>query len=204
MKKEEYILRKSRDIKEMASNLYNRKYIPLLIQLVGFKKLCEIGVDRAGFLCRLIKSNPELLVGIDIWKNDGIPGHMEKKRSDKQLEEDYLFVKKWALEQKTSVKIIRDYSENACNSFEDNFFDFIYIDADHTFNSIYNDLNIWYRKVKIGGILSGHDYHNLEKKKDNIKYGVVEAVNKFSIEKSIPFYLTKELKFPSFIFIKSV
>ena len=42
--------------------------------------------------------------------------------------------------------------------FQDNFFDFIYVDANHKYKSVISDLIVWYPKLKRGGIMSGHDY----------------------------------------------
>jgi predicted O-methyltransferase YrrM len=52
--------------------------------------------------------------------------------------------------QKTSVK--------ASLEVEDNSFDIIYIDADHTYEHCLEDIQLWKPKVKKGGILCGHDY----------------------------------------------
>lgn len=44
------------------------------------------------------------------------------------------------------------------NEFPDKYFDFVYIDADHSYQSVKNDILAWSSKVKDGGILAGHDY----------------------------------------------
>lgn len=54
--------------------------------------------------------------------------------------------------------LIRKTSEEASKDFEDNFFDFIYIDANHNYEYIKTDIELWWPKVKAGGILSGHDF----------------------------------------------
>lgn len=56
------------------------------------------------------------------------------------------------------VELIIDSSENANKLFKDEFFDFIYIDASHDYESVKKDLLIWWKKVKKNGVLSGHDY----------------------------------------------
>ena len=42
--------------------------------------------------------------------------------------------------------------------FEDQSLDFVYIDAGHDFMNFTQDLHWWLKKIKIGGIMSGHDY----------------------------------------------
>lgn len=59
---------------------------------------------------------------------------------------------------KDLVNIKRMSSEEACPLYKDNSLDFVYIDAQHDTESVYEDLTRWYEKVKDGGILGGHDY----------------------------------------------
>lgn len=55
---------------------------------------------------------------------------------------------------------IREYSVDAARFFRDGFFDFVYIDADHSYESVKADIAAWRPKVKPGGLLAGHDYKN--------------------------------------------
>ncbi len=48
-------------------------------------------------------------------------------------------------------------SAEAVKEFEDEFFDYVYIDGDHLYESVKTDLNLWLPKVKKGGIFGGHD-----------------------------------------------
>ena len=52
----------------------------------------------------------------------------------------------------------KDFSYNISNQFQDNQYDFVYIDADHTYESVKKDLELYLPKVKNGGIIGGHDY----------------------------------------------
>jgi predicted O-methyltransferase YrrM len=65
---------------------------------------------------------------------------------------------------------IKHTSSNAVKLFEDNYFDLIYIDADHNYDEIKTDITIWKPKIKKGGLLAGHDY---QVRCD----GVIRAVN---------------------------
>jgi predicted O-methyltransferase YrrM len=37
-------------------------------------------------------------------------------------------------------------------------YDYIYIDADHSYRHVKEDLELWYPKVRKGGVFAGHDY----------------------------------------------
>jgi hypothetical protein len=47
----------------------------------------------------------------------------------------------------------------AVKSFPDEHFDLVYIDASHWYDDVITDIKTWLPKVKTGGYLSGHDYH---------------------------------------------
>lgn len=49
-------------------------------------------------------------------------------------------------------------SVDAAATFADNSLDFVFIDADHSYENVKQDINAWLPKVRLGGILAGHDY----------------------------------------------
>jgi len=57
-----------------------------------------------------------------------------------------------------NVFIYRQKSQDAVNRFENNFFDFVYIDGCHTFEQAWLDITLYWNKVRSGGILSGDDF----------------------------------------------
>lgn len=79
---------------------------------------------------------------------------------------------------------IKDTSHNAANQFQNNSIDFIMLDAGHSYDSLMEDVKVWYNKVKPGGIISGDDY--------GVFHGVTKAANEF-------FYEQFEKGFRSFI-----
>ena len=60
------------------------------------------------------------------------------------------------------IKLIRDFSNVAVKKFRDESIDFIYLDARHDFCGAYQDLSLYYPKLKCNGIMAGHDYHTVE------------------------------------------
>ena len=126
---------------------------------LDFKKGAEIGVFKGKYSEVLCKTNPQAHVwGVDAWEIDAHPkgvfvGGEEQAYFTKCYHET---VKRMApYENYTNVK---KYSMDAVKDFEDQSLDFVYIDAGHDFMNFTQDLHFWLKKIKIGGIMSGHDY----------------------------------------------
>lgn len=62
---------------------------------------------------------------------------------------------------KPNLEFIRKTSKEASKCFLDNSLDFVYIDADHSYDCVWEDLNLWFPKVKVGGWLAGHDISHI-------------------------------------------
>lgn len=54
------------------------------------------------------------------------------------------------------MKISRNDSISQAKYYPNYYFDFVYIDANHC--KVFNDAIAWYAKVKLGGVIGGHDY----------------------------------------------
>ena len=89
--------------------------------------------------------------------------------------------------QVTFIFIEKKKSGEAANLFENNFFDWVYIDPSFRYRPvkykiIKRDLNNWFDKVRPHGILAGHDYVipiGLR------RFSVVRAVNEFVLERKL-------------------
>ena len=60
--------------------------------------------------------------------------------------------------EKGQVVIHRNFSYYIFDDFEDEYFDWIYIDSNHLYDYVKMDLALYYNKVKKGGFISGDDY----------------------------------------------
>ena len=83
------------------------------------------------------------------------------------------------------VQFILKPSVEAAKDFKDNSLDFVYIDACHSYQAVMEDLNAWYPKVKIGGIICGHDFRPSDLE---IHEGVAQAVTDFFSSLNIELY----------------
>ena len=129
----------------------------------------------------MLAKNPKKLYLIDAWENqtdyierNGIIPHSHVASSSQQQDEWFNEVKnKFA--KSDNVEIIKGYSVNVSNDFNDNYFDFIFIDALHNYESVRDDIMAWKSKVKTNGIMCFDDYVRCNDR----GYGVIEAVDKF-------------------------
>ena len=51
-------------------------------------------------------------------------------------------------------------SLDASLNYKDNYFDYIYIDGEHTYEAVTKDLECWFPKLKNKGLLFGDDADN--------------------------------------------
>ena len=84
---------------------------------------------------------------------------------------------------KSVCEILKMLSEEAVEQFDNNTFDFIYIDANHAYEYVKHDLELWYPKLKKGGIIMGDDYTiNDIEMCFNTLFGVKKAVDEFGMK----------------------
>lgn len=148
--------------------------------------IAEIGVCQGVNFELMIKHNPKVAVAVDSWVNDEVIGRNDVAFPQEELNKQYADFKK-AMKDKPFVKIYREYSFDAVKHFKDNYFDFIYIDADHTYSACLRDIKDWYPKVKKGGVLLGDDYR-VAKLRTGVEFGVIEAVKTFTSKNNLSFF----------------
>lgn len=57
------------------------------------------------------------------------------------------------------VTFVEKFSMDALSDFPDESLDFVYIDANHEWPFVTQDIYYWSRKVRVGGIVAGHDFY---------------------------------------------
>lgn len=72
---------------------------------------------------------------------------------------------------------IRMLSIEASKLYEDESLDFVYIDGSHDYESVKEDILAWIPKVKIGGVIAGHDYDHA-----GVKQAVDELFTLFGVQ----------------------
>jgi len=120
-------------------------------------RAAEVGVWRGDFSDGFLQRwNGDKLYLIDPWAK--LPeDEYEDIRNRDYDPADYDFVRErmaWAGDR---VEFIRKTSAEAAKDFPHECLDFVYIDANHAYRHVYEDLQRWWLRIRPGGILAGHD-----------------------------------------------
>jgi hypothetical protein len=160
----------------MSIQFKNRRELILHLNETKAEVVAEVGV-REGYFSKFILDNTSVkkLYAIDPWENN-------VELSD--CEAVFQTCKNLLNTFGERAEMIKGYSPFAAEMFEDNSLDFIYIDGLHDYESVKADIAGFYPKLKVGGIIAGHDYH-LEDWP-----GVYNAVNEFISENSLEINIT--------------
>lgn len=110
----------------------------------------------------LLKGSPNLtLVGVDIWQSwkekDAEPGG--RSYSDVDFQAVYLTLEAKVAPYGARARLLRMKTVYAASLYGDKAFDFVFIDADHTYEGVRADIDAWLPKVRSGGWLMGHDFN---------------------------------------------
>lgn len=161
--------------------LLNRRELLTKLQKSGV--VAELGVNRGDFSKLILElCTPLKLHLVDIWGSDryhlGLYNHIKETFHDCIAS--------------GVVEIHKQLSVDAVTNFADDYFDFIYIDTSHSYETTRDELLKYEPKMKLGGIIAGHDYL-----KGNWitmhRYGVIEAVHEFCVKRNWELiYLTAE------------
>ena len=123
----------------------------------------EIGVQKALFADQVISKWPSLIkyYGIDAWKNQENYIDGSNVNDNRQME-NYHISKENLKKYGAKIELIRHYSNLVVNQFQDKSIDFIYVDARHDFCGAYEDLSLYFPKLKCNGVMAGHDYQSVK------------------------------------------
>ena len=174
------------------SNIVSRKESSrkTLMETMPKNAICaEIGVWEGEFSQEiLVKLTPKKLYLIDPWKF--MPEYKERwygggiAKSQADMDGIYKSVKKLFADRK-HVILKRKPSSKAVRDFRNNYFDWVYIDGNHSYDHVKEDLELYLPKIKKGGYLAGDDYLSPWGLLNN--YEVKRAVDNFARENNVTF-----------------
>lgn len=170
----------------------------------NYKVGVEVGSFKGTYANHILNNWNGLLYMVDIWRELDWDEYTDT--SNKSIDDGVWYsAMKSVVGFEDRALMLRMKSNQASQLFADNSLDFVYIDANHKYEYVKNDIELWYPKIRKGGMLSGHDYiHQLNwneppfaengkdkhiylwnnSDKDDIQYaglfGVYPAVNEFA------------------------
>ena len=142
----------------------------LLEHLPKHGVVAEVGVAFGDFTSRIVeKCKPRKLHLVDAWEADRFRNGLAqlRERYSAELEDG-------------AVEINQGLSTDRLAEFPDNYFDWVYIDTDHSYPTTRDELGIAAQKVKPGGFIAGHDFTSGNPVRA-VPYGVIEACNEFCV-----------------------
>jgi hypothetical protein len=161
-------------IKDVLENLelspVDDRNIQLQFWLRTYKKPvgAEIGVFRGELSKRLLLRPDLTLYMVDHWASSDAAssyaqsGDFHARLSDGEQRAYYEAAKLNTHYARERARIIRKPSVDAAMEIPDGSLDFVFIDADHSYEGCRADIEAWLPKIKNGGFISGHDYDHPE------------------------------------------
>jgi len=160
---------------------------------LGYTRGAEIGTAEGIYAEVLCKAIPNLwLMCVDPWE----PYYGYNGMQKANLQDCYETASaRLAVYQ---AKLMKAFSMEAVRHLVSESLDFVYIDANHELPWIMDDLHAWAEKVRVGGIIAGHDYHAM-----NDQCHVQVAVDCYTKAYHIaPLFILTEDRYPSWFWVK--
>jgi Methyltransferase domain len=158
-----------------------------LLSLLPKDGVCaEVGTYRGDFAAAILRaSSPRQLYLIDSWEyrteekyeDASYGGHAQAGQEGMDAMYEGVVERFRSEIDNGRVIVERARSLDAAASFSDESLDWIYIDADHSYEGVKRDLDAYYRVVKSGGFIAGDDYGQGDKW---FGHGVTRAVDEFA------------------------
>ena len=162
--------------KEFGENWfsYSQFYADMIKRLPDEATIIEVGCwkgrSTACLGVEIVNSEKGVsLICVDSWKY--VPSTEQPVSSQTEFDKVYEEFLKNTQVFKGFLSVIRQGSDSAADVFDNESIDFVFIDANHTYESVKADILAWLPKVKVGGIIAGHDYFT------RVHPGVKEAVD---------------------------
>ena len=162
------------------SNRFNAMMRNKEMQNDGFTDFCKE--------CNEILPEPQHYTEIGAWKGESavIASNYFKKITsiDPYPNENMSVVREEYLKNTKHIQdctLIEQTSDTAVKLFDNMSIDVLYIDGDHTYEGCKKDVELWWPKLRVGGLFSGHDYKNRPRNNKEAKRAVDEYFDKLGI-----------------------
>lgn len=157
----------------METNVRRWDILAKIIQDNGYINCAEVGVKSGRNIERILAKCPNThWLAIDPW----CPTENYKRWPDESHARNERQFNAVHANHKGNIVKMKMFSLEAVEKVEDASLDLVFIDGDHSYEGVRSDIDAWLPKVRLGGVISGHDYDNTNKYGDAFK-GVDRAVH---------------------------
>ena len=128
-----------------------------LVKEIKAERIAEIGIWKAKmshFVLTECSTFVKEYIGVDPYRVFDGSDVQSKERADRLF---LSVIRK--MREFPQFFLIKEKSIFTAEMFPDKYFDLVYIDADHRYEAVSQDIKVWMPKVKDNGILCGHDYY---------------------------------------------
>lgn len=179
-----------------------REDLPEFLVSQGYKVGAEIGVYKGAFTRLFLQAGLKMFA-IDPWMSFTGQGRSQHKQ---EVQDELYEVAKQNLKpylDSGQCQIIRRTSMDATTKFRHGSLDFVYIDGNHEFPNVAQDIYEWNKIVRPGGIMSGHDYFNTPLHASNVLCHAKAVVDAYtSLYQIENWWLFGNPKYYSWMFFK--
>ena len=169
----------------------------------------EIGVNEGKFSAKNLALWSGQYVLVDYWNHRPADMHRDHNQLDHRLHQlryQQAMGRTQPFNASGRVPVVRKMSVAAAADFPDEHFDWIYVDALHTYKAVLADVRAWWPKLRPGGLMSGDDYGNVDMPMELLnasrwrshfkfdpspfRWNTVSAVQKFAAEQCVAVHIT--------------
>ena len=168
----------------------HKNRIKMLEMMPKHGRCAEIGVWNGGLSGVILEvTQPVELVLIDPW--DLLSGQGEEEWTHKKhknnefmrgmfdnVSENYAHL--------PNISIRKGFSADVLASYPDDYFDWLYIDGNHLYEFVRQDIEVSFKKVRPGGIIAGDDYFWKKDGRAHVKEAVLDVMKDQGITKALP------------------
>ena len=134
--------------------------LPGLLTQIGAKRGVEIGVFKGQWSKELLQQWDGTLYMIDPWRPLG------EEYQDASNHKNHMDAYERAMESIRGFEdrafMLRGLGEQLVEIFADDSLDYVYIDGNHAYDWVKQDMELWWPKLKKGGLFAGHDYLRMD------------------------------------------
>jgi hypothetical protein len=160
--------------------------LDVLVKEHGWKYGAELGVLDGDVIFYLLEHNPDLkMMGVDLWEAQPPVIWKAQVNTPGRLHEGYKTTMIKSLQYPDRVSLLKMTTTEASAEVSPESLGFIFIDANHSFNAVLEDLENWYPLVKHGGWILGHDW---EHKWPGVQKAVEHFISKHKINTTIALF----------------